>query len=62
MSDTLIKQIQTEQELKDVLKLCYRILGEGNPELYGYEAWHARFLNGQQPLAYAIKDEKIVSY
>ena len=61
MSDTLIKQIQIEQELKDVLKLCYSILGEGNPELYGYEAWYERFLNGQQPLVYAIKDKKIVS-
>ncbi|MBE5947749.1 MAG: GNAT family N-acetyltransferase [Lachnospiraceae bacterium] len=61
MSDAVMKQIQTENELKDVLELCYSILGEGNPELYGYEAWHARFLDGQQPLVYAVKDEKIVS-
>lgn len=61
MADIVMKQIQTEQELKDVLELCYSILGEGNPELYGYPAWYGRFLNGLQPLVYAVKDEKIVS-
>jgi len=61
MSQFLIKEIETEQELRDVLRLCYRILGESIPEIYGYAAWRERFLNGMQPLVYAIKDNKIVS-
>ena len=61
MSQFLIKEIETEQELRDVLRLCYRILGESVPEIYGYTAWRERFLNGMQPLIYAVKDNKIVS-
>lgn len=61
MSTVNMKEIETEQELKEVLELCYRILGTENTELYGYAAWHKRFMEGLQPLVYAIKDEKIVS-
>lgn len=57
----IIKEIETEQELGDVLNLCYDILGNNNSELYGYEAWKNRLLDGLQPLVYAIKDDKIVS-
>lgn len=56
-----LREIETEQELKDVLTLCYRILGDTNTELYGYDAWKARFLDKLQPLVYAEKDGKIVS-
>ena len=60
--DTIfLREIGTEQELRDVLALCYRILGDTNTELYGYEAWKARFLDKLQPLVYAEKDGKIVS-
>lgn len=61
MSAVHMKEIETEQELKDVLELCYDILGTGNAELYGYDAWHKRFLEGLQPLVYALKEGKIVS-
>lgn len=56
-----MKEIETEQELREVLKLCYRILGEDNQEMYGYDAWHKRFLDGLQPLVFAVKDGEIVS-
>ena len=56
-----IKEIETEQELKCVLALCYRILGNDDTDLYCYDAWYKRFLNGTQPLVYAQKDGKIVS-
>ncbi|MDE6763616.1 MAG: GNAT family N-acetyltransferase [Oscillospiraceae bacterium] len=56
-----MKEIQTEQELKQVLDLCYSILGENNSELYGYSAWKERLQNGLQPLVYAVEDGKIVS-
>lgn len=59
--DCKYKEIETEQELKEVLELCYDILGEDNSELYGYEAWHRRFVEGSQPLVYAMKDKEIVS-
>lgn len=61
MSNVIVKEINTEQELKEVLDLCYDILGEDNPELYGYAAWYKRFQDGLQPLVYAMKDDKIVS-
>jgi len=61
MNNAIMKEITTEQELKEVLALCYNILGTGNEELYGYDAWHQRFLDGKQPLVYALKDDKIVS-
>lgn len=61
MSVVSMKKIETEQELKEVLELCYDILGTDNTELYGYEAWHKRFVEGSQPLVYALKDKKIVS-
>lgn len=61
MSEISIKEIETQQELREVLDLCYRILGEGNSELYGYEAWYQRFQDGLQPLVFAKKDGKIVS-
>lgn len=59
--ELLLKDIETEQQLSDVLQLCYSILGQDHSELYGYEAWHERFLNGMQPLVYAVKDGFIVS-
>lgn len=61
MSTVNMKEIQTEQELKEVLELCYNILGTENTELYGYDAWYKRFIEGSQPLVYALKDKKIVS-
>lgn len=61
MSVVNMKEIETEQELKEVLELCYNILGTENTELYGYDAWYKRFVEGSQPLVYARKDEKIVS-
>lgn len=56
-----MKEIKTEQELKQVLELCYRILGENDSELYGYSAWKERLQDGLQPLVYAVEDDKIVS-
>lgn len=61
MDNVILKEIETEVELKEVLELCYSILGEENSELYGFDAWHKRLLDGLQPLVYAVKDEKIVS-
>lgn len=61
MSIVNMKEIETEQELRDVLELCYNILGTDNAELYGYDAWYKRFIEGTQPLVYAMKDNKIVS-
>ncbi len=61
MSAIHVKEIETEQELKEVLELCYNILGTDNSELYGYDAWHKRFIEGSQPLVYASKEGKIVS-
>ena len=55
------KEIKTEQELKSVLEMCYRILGNDSIELYGYEAWLVRLKDGLQPLLYACNEEKIVS-
>lgn len=56
-----MKEIETGQELKDVLAMCYEVLGTDNSELYGYDAWHKRFLDGLQPLVFAVKDGKTVS-
>ena len=61
MTDIIMKEIETESELKEVLELCYKVLGTKNDELYGYDAWHKRLQDGLQPLVYALKDEKIVS-
>lgn len=55
------KEIKTDQELKAVLEMCYRILGNDNAELYGYEAWSRRLRDGRQPLLYACNNEKVVS-
>lgn len=55
------KEIKTDQELKAVLEMCYRILGNDNAELYGYEAWSRRLRDGNQPLLYACNNEKVVS-
>ncbi len=60
-SDTILKEIETEKELGEVLNLCYDILGKDDSELYGYDAWYKRLLDGLSPLVYAIKDEKIIS-
>ncbi len=61
MSDVSMREIKTEQELKEALELCYDILGAFDSELYGYDAWHKRFVEGSQPLVYAMKDDEIVS-
>ncbi len=61
MYSTDMKEIQTEQELQEVLALCYRILGTDNTGLYDYDAWHKRLIEGTQPLVYAVKDGEIVS-
>lgn len=61
MSTVNMKEVETELELKEVLEMCYDILGADNSELYGYDAWHKRFVEGSQPLVYAMKDEEIVS-
>lgn len=56
-----IKEIKTEQELRVVLEMCYRILDNDNAGLYGYEAWLSRLKDGLQPVLYACDGEKIVS-
>lgn len=56
-----MKEIETELELKEVLEVCYDILGTDDSELYGYDAWHKRFVEGLEPLVYAMKDEEIVA-
>lgn len=61
MNDLKIKIVETEQELNAVLDLCYKILGENDSQLYGYDAWYERFINGIQPLVFAMKDNEIVS-
>jgi len=61
MATVNMKEIETEQELREVLELCYNILGTVDSELYGYDAWHKRFIEGLQPLVYAVKDGEIVS-
>ncbi len=55
------KEIATEEELKVVLEMCYRILGNDNAELYSYEAWLRRLRDGLQPLIYACDGDKIIS-
>lgn len=56
-----MKEIETELELKEVIEVCYDILGTDNSELYGYDAWHKRLVEGSEPLVYAMKDEEIVA-
>ncbi len=56
-----IREIKTVQELKDVLEICYRILGNDDSELYCYSAWEHRLKDGLQPLVYAVKDGRILS-
>lgn len=57
----IMKEIETEQELKTVLELCYHILGNNNPDLYGYDAWKKRLEDGLQPLVYAKEEDKVIS-
>ncbi len=61
MTDVIMKEIESEIELKEVLDFCHSILGEPNSELYQYDAWQKRLLDGLQPLVYAVKNEKIIS-
>lgn len=61
MSVVSMKEVETEQELNDVLEMCYDILGTDNDEIYGYDAWHKRFLDGLAPLVFAMQDGEIVS-
>ena len=61
MMDLTVKQIETEEEIQKVLELCYRVLGEWNNELNGYDASRERWKNGLQPLVYAAKDVHVVS-
>lgn len=51
-----IREIQTEQELKQALDMCYRVLGNHDSDLYSYEAWYKRWQDGSQPLVYAETD------
>ena len=53
--------IRTKEELKRVLALCYCILGNEHPDIYGYDAWLSRLYDGKQPLLYAECDGKVVS-
>lgn len=50
MIDLVMKEIKTESELKEVLELCYKVLGTRNDELYGYDAWYQRLQDGLQLL------------
>lgn len=61
MSTISMKEVETEQELNDVLEMCYDILGTDNDEIYGYDAWHKRFLDGLAPLVFTMWDGEIVS-
>lgn len=61
MKDIIYKQIETQTELNDALELCYRILGGEDTELYGYNAWYKRFVEGSHPMVYAKTDDKVVS-
>ena len=62
MEKICMKEIRSEQELKDVLELCLDILGRDVPEIYGYDAWHERLLGGREPLVYAqAGDGRVVS-
>ena len=61
MTDIIMKEIETESELKVVLELCYRVLGTRDDEIYRYGAWYKRFQDGLQPLVYARKGDKVVS-
>ncbi len=56
-----IKEIKTEEELKRVLDLCYRVIENEHPEIYGYNAWLSRLSDGKQPLLYAECNGKVVS-
>jgi len=40
VDNVILKEIETEIELREVLELCYSILGEENSELYGFDAWY----------------------
>ena len=61
MKDIIYKQIETQTELNDALELCYRILGGEDTELYGYNAWYKRFVEGIHPMVFSEKNGKIVS-
>ena len=61
MSELAMKEIKTEEELKSVLELCYRILGNDNEEIYGFEACRGRLQECGHPMVYAVKDDTIVS-
>lgn len=61
MFGVTMKEIETEQELKKVLGMCYDILGADDTELYGYDAWYKRFIEGSHLLVFAMKNDKIVS-
>ncbi len=62
MDKVSMKEIWSEQELRDVLKLCYDVLGPDLSELYSYDAWYRRFLGGREPLVYAqAGDGRVVS-
>ena len=60
MDGLAIKEVENEQELIAVLELCYRILGENDSKLYGYDAWRQRLAHGE-PLVYGEKNGKVVS-
>ena len=61
MGDIIINEVKDIEELHNVLKLCYKILGHSNEELYGPDAWKQRWIEGKSPMFYAKQDNKIVS-
>lgn len=44
--DYTIKRISDKSELKEVLELCWDILGQPNTDIYSEEAWQSRLDNG----------------
>ena len=60
MDGIVMKEIQSADELKRVLDLCYGILGNDHPDLYGYEAWEKRLREKIHPLTCAVRDGKVI--
>lgn len=58
-----IKCVRNEQELKKVLDMCYKILGDEtrNIEYYTYNAWKNRLKNQYQLLLYAVASDVVIS-
>ena len=58
-----IDHVEDEDKLRQVLQLCYRILGERlrQVEQYTYEAWRERLEGGGRLMLYAHDGDRIVS-